>query len=564
LPIAGASAAGVGRGSERPVESPHVITATGLELRAGTRILLADTTLRVHPGDRIGLVGRNGAGKTTTLRVLAGESLPYAGSVTASTSVGYLPQDPREGDLEVTAKNRVLSARGLDTLVADLEKVQIRMAELTDADELDAATRQYGRIEERFSALGGYAAESEAARICSNLGLPDRVLGQQMSTLSGGQRRRVELARILFGARAEDGAGSSTILLLDEPTNHLDADSIVWLRDYLRLFSGGVVIISHDVDLLAAAVNKVWFLDAVRGELDLYNMSWSRYLEARATDEQRRRRERANAEKKASALMAQAAKLGAKATKAAAAHQMVRRAEKLISGLDDVRVADKVARIRFPQPAPCGRTPLTAENLSKSYGSLEVFTGVDLAIDRGSRVVVLGFNGAGKTTLLRLLGGFESADTGEVVPGHGLRLGYYAQEHETIDPDATVWENTRHAAPDAGAQELRNLLGSFMFSGEQLDQPAGTLSGGEKTRLALAGLVSSAANVLLLDEPTNNLDPASREQVLEALRSYAGAVVLVTHDPGAVTALQPERVILLPDGTEDHWSADYLDLVELA
>ena len=153
-----------------------MITATGLELRAGTRILLADTTLRVHAGDRIGLVGRNGAGKTTSLRVLAGESLPYAGTVTASAPIGYLPQDPREGDLEVTAKNRVLSARGLDVLVADLEKVQIRMAELTDAAELDAATRQYGRIEERFSALGGYAAESEAARICSNLGLPDRVL----------------------------------------------------------------------------------------------------------------------------------------------------------------------------------------------------------------------------------------------------------------------------------------------------------------------------------------------------------------------------------------------------
>ena len=548
----------------RPVESAHVITATGLELRAGTRILLADTTLRVHAGDRIGLVGRNGAGKTTSLRVLAGESLPYAGTVTATAPIGYLPQDPREGDLEVTAKNRVLSARGLDVLVADLEKVQIRMAELTDPAELDAATNHYGRIEERFSALGGYAAESEAARICSNLGLPDRVLEQKMQTLSGGQRRRVELARILFAARAEDGAGSGTMLLLDEPTNHLDADSITWLRDYLRLFSGGVVIISHDVDLLAAVVNKVWFLDAVRGELDHYNMGWSRYLEARATDEQRRRRERANAEKKASALMAQAAKLGAKATKAAAAHQMVRRAEKLISGLDDVRVADRVARIRFPQPAACGRTPLTASNLSKIYGSLEVFAGVDLAIDRGSRVVVLGFNGAGKTTLLRLLGGRERPDTGEVIPGHGLKLGYYAQEHETIDPDATVWENTRHAAPDAGAQELRNLLGSFMFTGEQLDQPAGTLSGGEKTRLALAGLVSSAANVLLLDEPTNNLDPASREQVLEALRSYAGAVVLVTHDPGAVSALQPERVILLPDGTEDHWSPDYLDLVELA
>jgi len=556
-------------GASGPVDFADVITATGLELRAGTRILLADTTLRLHHGDRVGLVGRNGAGKTTTLRVLAGEGSPYGGTVTRSGPIGYLPQDPREGDLDISAKDRVLSARGLDVLVAELEKVQIQMAELTDKAALESATARYGRIEERFAALGGYAAESEAARICSNLGLPDRVLAQPMRTLSGGQRRRVELARILFAASTDDGAAAGdsagqTMLLLDEPTNHLDADSIVWLRDYLRHFAGGVVIISHDVDLLAAVVNKVWFLDAVRGELDVYNMTWQRYLEARATDEQRRRRERANAEKKASALLAQAAKLGAKATKAAAAHQMVRRAEKLVSDLDDVRVADRVAKIRFPQPAACGRTPLTATNLSKSYGSLEIFTGVDLAIDRGSRVVVLGLNGAGKTTLLKLLGGFEPADTGEVLAGHGLRLGYYAQEHETIDPESTVWENTRRPAPDAGAQELRNLLGSFLFSGEQLDQRAGTLSGGEKTRLALAGLVSSAANVLLLDEPTNNLDPASREQVLDALRRYAGAVVLVTHDPGAVTALHPERVILLPDGTEDHWSADYLDLVELA
>jgi ATPase subunit of ABC transporter with duplicated ATPase domains len=540
-----------------------VITATGLELRAGTRILLADASLRVQHGDRIGLVGRNGAGKTTTMRVLAGEGQPYAGTVTRSGDVGYLPQDPREGDLDVTAKDRVLSARGLDSLVADLEKVHIQMAELAEGPERDAAVARYGRIEERFSALGGYAAEAEAAKICHNLGLPDRVLGQQMRTLSGGQRRRVELARILFAAADEAGSGAVQ-LLLDEPTNHLDADSIGWLRDFLKTFNGGLVIISHDVDLLAAVVTKVWFLDAVRGELDVYNMGWQRYLDARATDEQRRRRERANAEKKAAALLAQAAKLRAKATKAAAAHPMVRRAERMVGALEDVRVADKVAKIRFPAPAPCGRTPLTASNLSKSYGSLEVFTGVDLAVDRGSRVVVLGLNGAGKTTLLKLLAGIERPDTGAVEPGHGLRMGSYAQEHDTIDPDATVWENTRHAAPDTGAQELRNLLGAFLFTGEQLDQPAGTLSGGEKTRLALAGLVSSAANVLLLDEPTNNLDPASREQVLDALRRYTGAVVLVTHDPGAVAALEPERVILLPDGTEDHWSADYLDLVELA
>ncbi|HEX7304148.1 ABC-F family ATP-binding cassette domain-containing protein [Lentzea sp.] len=542
-----------------------MITATDMELRAGSRILVSGANLRVQPGDRIGLVGRNGAGKTTSLRVLAGEGEPYGGAITRKGELGYLPQDPREGDLSVIAKDRVLSARGLDQLLRDMEKAQSKMAELVDVDELDVAVRKYGRLEERFASLGGYAAESEAARICSNLGLPDRVLAQPLSTLSGGQRRRVELARILFAA-SEAGVGgkSSTILLIDEPTNHLDADSITWLRGFLKSHDGGLVVISHDVELLDDVVNKVWFLDAMRGEVDIYNLGWKKYLEARATDEKRRRRERANAEKKAGALMVQAAKMGAKATKAVAAQNMAKRAQKLLDGLDDVRQSDKVARISFPAPAPCGKTPLMAEGLSKSYGSLEIFTGVDLAIDKGSRVVVLGFNGAGKTTLLRLLGGSEKMDAGKVVPGHGLKIGYFAQEHETLDHDASVWQNIRHMAPDEQEQRLRSLLGTFLFTGEQLDQPAGTLSGGEKTRLALAGLVSSAANVLLLDEPTNNLDPASREQVLDALRRYEGAVVLVTHDPGAVEALEPERVILLPDGTEDHWSEDYLDLVQLA
>ncbi|MBB5804365.1 ATPase subunit of ABC transporter with duplicated ATPase domains [Saccharothrix ecbatanensis] len=542
-----------------------MITATDVELRAGSRILLSGATLRVQAGDRIGLVGRNGAGKTTSLRVLAGEGQPYAGEVRRSGELGYLPQDPREGDLSVVAKDRVLSARGLDQLLRDMEKMQSAMAELVDDTELDNAVRKYGRLEERFAALGGYAAESEAARICANLGLADRVLAQPLRTLSGGQRRRVELARILFAA-SEGGVGakSGTILLIDEPTNHLDADSIAWLRGFLKSHEGGLVVISHDVELIEDVVNKVWFLDATRGEVDIYNMGWKKYLEARSADEKRRRRERANAEKKAGALMAQADKMRAKATKAVAAQNMARRAEKLLSGLEDTRQADKVAKIRFPQPATCGRTPLTAEGLSKSYGSLEVFSGVDLAIDRGSRVVILGLNGAGKTTLLRLIGSMERADSGEVIAGHGLKLGYFAQEHETLDHEATVWQNIRHAAPDTPEQQLRSLLGTFLFSGEQLEQPAGTLSGGEKTRLALAGLVSSAANVLLLDEPTNNLDPASREQVLDALRRYEGAVVLVTHDAGAVEALEPERVILLPDGTEDHWSQEYLELVQLA
>src|SRR5660398_288664 len=242
---------------------------------------------------------------------------------------------------------------------------------------------------------------------------------------------------------------------------------------------------------------------------------------------------------------------------------MARRAQRMLSSLDDVRAADKVAHLRFPDPAPCGKTPLTATGLSKSYGSQEVFTDVDLAIDRGSRVVVLGLNGAGKTTLLRMLAGIDTPDTGEVHAGHELKLGYYAQEHETLDLERTVLENLRSSAPDLTDTQVRSVLGSFLFSGDDADKPARVLSGGEKTRLALAALVVSSANVLLLDEPTNNLDPASRAEILGALKTYEGAVVMVTHDEGAVDALEPERVLLLPDADEDLWNAGSVSYTHL-
>jgi ATPase subunit of ABC transporter with duplicated ATPase domains len=243
---------------------------------------------------------------------------------------------------------------------------------------------------------------------------------------------------------------------------------------------------------------------------------------------------------------------------------MVKRAERLLSGLDDVREVDRVAKIKFPDPAPCGKTPLFAENLSKSYGSLEIFTAVDLAIDKGSKVVVLGLNGAGKTTLLRILAGIDPSDTGKVIPGHGLKIGYYAQEHETLDVNLTVLENMQRAAPQLNDTDSRKVLGSFLFSGDDVNKKAGVLSGGEKTRLALATIVVSSANVLLLDEPTNNLDPASREEILGALNSFSGAVVLVSHDEGAVRALNADRVLILPDGIEDHWNDSYAELISLS
>jgi ATPase subunit of ABC transporter with duplicated ATPase domains len=532
-----------------------MITVSDVELRVGARLLLGACSFRVGKGDRIGLVGRNGAGKTTLTRVLAGEGLPAGGRVTRSGEVGYLPQDPRTSDPELSASDRILSVRGLDEIVRQMRETEGRMASADPATH-DAAMRRYARLDAEFLSRGGYAAESEAASISASLGLAERVLNQSLGTLSGGQRRRVELARILF-------SGAET-LLLDEPTNHLDADSIVWLREYLRSFAGGFVVISHDVSLVEHCVNKVFHLDANRSELDVYNVGWKAYLQQREADERRRKRERANAEKKAAALTAQANSMRAKATKAVAAQNMLRRAESLVSGLEGQRQADKVAKLRFPEPAPCGKTPLTATGLSKSYGSLEVFTDVDLAVDRGSRVVILGLNGAGKTTLLRILSGIEAPDTGEVVAGHGLRMGYYAQEHETLDRERTVLENMATAAPDMPEVEQRKILGSFLFTGDDADKPVSVLSGGEKTRLALATLVVSSANVLLLDEPTNNLDPASRAEILAALRRYAGAVVLVTHDEGAVDALAPERLILLPDGVEDLWGEEYADLVALA
>ena len=246
-----------------------MITATDVEVRASAQLLLAHASFRIAAGDKVGLVGRNGAGKTTLTRILAGEAQPAAGSVTRAGSVGYLPQDPRTGDPEVLARDRILSARGLDSVVAGLRTAELQIAS-SDVSVHERGMSRYTRLENEFLTRGGYGAESQAATIAASLGLPDRVLEQPLRTLSGGQRRRVELARILFS--------EADTLLLDEPTNHLDADSIVWLRDFVRGFAGGVVVISHDVALLDRTVTRVFHLDANRAALDVYNVGWTTYL----------------------------------------------------------------------------------------------------------------------------------------------------------------------------------------------------------------------------------------------------------------------------------------------
>ena len=346
----------------------------------------------------------------------------------------------------------MLSARGLDEMLRKMEKAQTAMAELVDGAQNERAVREYGRIEERFAALGGYAAESDAARICAHLGLPDRVLGQQMATLSGGQRRRVELARILFAASDGGGGGapSATTLLLDEPTNHLDADSITWLRSFLSAHSGGLVVISHDTELLAAVVNKVWFLDAVRGEVDVYNMDWQRYLEARATDEKRRRRERANAEKKAAVAAHCRRRRWARRRRRRSRRRTWRAAPTRCSPRSSRSArADKVAQHPLP------RTGAVRPHPAHRRGAVQ---GVRLAgglhgrrpgrrprrQGRRARAERRGQDHAAAAAR----GRGDARTPARCSPGHGLRTGYFAQEHDTLDMDATVWENVRHAAPD--------------------------------------------------------------------------------------------------------------------
>lgn len=528
------------------------IEGQGLEIQIGARTLLHPTDFHVARGDKIGLVGRNGAGKTTLTRVITGSMLPSSGQVRVTGTLGYLPQDTHAADPGQTALDRMMSARDIAAIITRMRRAEKDMTS-PDTDVMTKAMDRYDRAMQAFDKAGGYAAQSQAISMADSLGLSQDVMEQQLGTLSGGQRRRIELARILFS--------DADTLILDEPTNHLDADSIEWLRGYLKRFEGGFLVISHSTELLDEVVNKVWHLDAQQGAIDMYSLGWKAYLRQRVVDEERRRRERDVAEKKADRLMKQGIRLHAKATKAVAAQNMMRRAERLLSETSEAERKEKVADIRFPEPAPCGRTPIMAKDVSKAYGSNIVFAGINLAIDKGSRVVILGYNGAGKTTTLRILAGEETPDTGEVVYGHGCKIGYFAQEHDTLELDSTVLENLQHVAPELDDTHARSILGSFLFSGEDAMKPAKVLSGGEQTRLALATLVTSRANVLLLDEPTNNLDPVSRDEILKAISKYEGAIILVTHDEGAVEALNPERVLLMPDGDEDLWNDEYLDLV---
>jgi ATPase subunit of ABC transporter with duplicated ATPase domains len=529
-----------------------VLIARDVAVEVGGRTTLEGASFDVRAGDKVALVGRNGAGKTSLLRVLAGEAEPLAGSVTLRGRLGWLPQEPRRDHDANTGRalDHVLAGRGLDDAAVRLEKLRLAV----DEDPSSRNVARFTKAEDAFASAGGYAAESEARRLVAGLGLVADRLDLPLSVLSGGERRRVELARILFGG--------TDVLLLDEPTNHLDNDAKAWLMGFLGSYRGALLVVSHDVVLLDKALTRVIHLD--EGHLVQYKGTYTQYRTARALDEARRARLAERQQTEIRRLRTLADKMrGQTVKRARTAHSLDSRARRLQAEAVGPVAKEKRHNVRFPAPPHSGRVTLEVEGLAKSYGDNHVFTDVDFAVERGERLLVLGLNGAGKTSLLRILAGQSTANSGEVRFGANVSAGYYAQEHEGIRPGTAVLDHMVESSP-ASVQQLRTLLGMFGLHGGIAFQDAGTLSGGEKTKLALAQLVAGSHNLLLLDEPTNNLDPPSRQAVGQALSSWPGSMVLVSHDPGFVEELQPDRVLLMPDGDVDWWSDDLLDLVALA
>jgi ATPase subunit of ABC transporter with duplicated ATPase domains len=524
-----------------------------LGIEIGARRILDPVSFTVGNGEKVGLVGRNGAGKSTLLSVLLGEHpehLRITGSVAHQGTLSHLPQEPVPGGLGVEANglSHVLSARGLDQIDADMQHARHELA----ADPTEETIERFTHLEEQFRERGGYEAESEVSRLAAGLGLDEDLILEDLDTLSGGQRRRIDLMRVLYE--------QPETMVLDEPTNHLDKAAKRWLFDELERFRGTVLVISHDLPLLDKSIDRVLALR--EGQLREYKGNYTKFLKM---EEERRLSE----EKMASHQDEQIQKMsrladsmrGQTASRARVAKVLDRKVEKLQDNRVEVTKKEKKVTFRLPEPPRSGDVPMTVEHVAVRYGALEVLKDVNFITRRGDRIVIVGRNGAGKSSMLRCLAGTQRAQTGDVRFGANVKVGYFAQENEQLDFDKTVLGNLDNATVVTEVQR-RSLLGAFGLKGSAAHQMPSTLSGGERAKLALAVLASSDANLLLLDEPTNNLDPASVEALGEMMRQWKGTIVAVSHERGFVEALEPTHAVLLPEEFFDLWSGNYMDLIE--
>jgi ATPase subunit of ABC transporter with duplicated ATPase domains len=512
-----------------------MISLARINKQYGRQVLFVDAAFQLNPGEKVGLVGPNGAGKTTLFRMITGEEIPDDGEVTVpkKLTIGYFRQDVEEMSGRSGLDEAIAGSGRAGILHHELEALQHAMGDPAQADDMDRILARFGEVQEEYEHLGGYALESQAREVLHGLGFDDQQIDGDVGALSGGWKMRVAMARVLLGR--------PDVLLMDEPTNHLDIESIIWLESFLKSLPGALLMTSHDRDFMNRIVSRIAEIDG--GEITSYSGNHDFYERERAIREANR--EAAYARQQAMLAKEQRfiERFAAHAAKAAQVQSRVKALEKI----DRIELPKKrrVVEFEFRQPPRSGDQVAVLDGVTKAYGRRVVHDGLGLTIRRGERWSVMGRNGSGKTTLLKMVAGVLPPDAGDVKLGASLKLGYFAQQAlDVLDADLTVWEQIERDFPHESTGVLRNLLGAFQFSGDEIDKKIRSLSGGEKTRLVLARMLLNPPNFLVLDEPTNHLDLATKDMLIRSLSSFEGTMLFVSHDRSFLRALS-NRVLEL-------------------
>lgn len=498
-----------------------MISFSNIHKQYGRQLVFVDTSFQLNPGEKVGLVGPNGSGKTTLFRMVVGEESPDEGEVTVPKrlSLGYFRQDVEEMKGRSVLDEAIAGSGRAGHLHHELEDLQRAMEDPERAGEMDGILERFGEVQEEYEHLGGYALEAQAREVLHGLGLKDDQIDGDVGALSGGWKMRVALARVLLGR--------PDVLLMDEPTNHLDIESIIWLEQFLKSFSGALLMTSHDRDFMNRIVTKIVEIDA--GEMIAYSGNYDFYERERAI---RETNQQAAFARQQSMLAKEQRFIERFKTHAAKAAQVQSRI-KALDKIDKIELPKKrqVVKFEFRKPQRSGDQVAVLEDLHKSYGSHAIYQGFNLTIRRGERWAVMGRNGAGKTTLLKMIAGASAPDAGTVRLGASLTMGYFAQQSlDVLDAGLSVLEQLQKDFPKDGIGALRTLAGAFQFSGDDVDKRIRSLSGGEKSRLAMARMLYDPPNFLVLDEPTNHLDLATKEMLVDALRDFEGTMIFVSHD----------------------------------
>jgi ATPase subunit of ABC transporter with duplicated ATPase domains len=498
-----------------------MISFSNIHKQYGKQLIFVDASFQLNPGEKVGLVGPNGAGKTTLFRMIVGEEGPDEGDVTVprKLTIGYFRQDVEEMSGRSVLDEAIAGSGRAGDLHHELEHLQRAMEDPAQAGDMDRILARFGEVQEEYEHLGGYTLEAQAREVLSGLGFEEEQIDGDVGALSGGWKMRVALARVLLGRPG--------VLLMDEPTNHLDIESIVWLEQFLKSFSGALLMTSHDREFMNRIVTKIAEIDA--GEIIAYSGNYDFYERERAI---RETNQQAAFSRQQSMLAKEQRFIERFKTHAAKAAQVQSRI-KALDKIEKIELPRKrhVVKFEFRVPPRSGDQVATLEDLHKAYGSRIIYDGFNLAIRRGERWAVMGRNGAGKSTLLKMIAGASDPDSGSVKLGASLKMGYFAQQSlDVLDADLTVIEQLQQDFPQDGLGALRSLAGAFQFSGDDVDKKIRALSGGEKSRLAMARMLYDPPNFLVLDEPTNHLDLATKEMLVEALKDFEGTMIFVSHD----------------------------------